>query len=117
MYSTDEDRLPGSASCSRDTLSDYLSDESYGELQRALMENPDTGALMPGAGGFRKESWDDARRGNGKRGGLRLSAWLFDQCHSSVHRPTVETDYLLTASVEGRSGDNCVSKTAGVLFR
>ena len=53
-------------------LGDYLTDESYRELQRALMENPEMGNLMPGTGGFRKVRWEDARRGKGKRGGLRV---------------------------------------------
>lgn len=53
-------------------LGDYLTDESYGELQRALMDNPELGDVMPGAGGFRKVRWEDARRGKGKRGGLRV---------------------------------------------
>lgn len=30
------------------------------------------GDLMPGTGGFRKARWKDARRGKGKRGGLRV---------------------------------------------
>jgi hypothetical protein len=49
-------------------LGDYLTDESYRELQRALMENPEMGDVMPGTGGFRKVRWEDARRGKGKRG-------------------------------------------------
>lgn len=53
-------------------LGDYLTDESYRELQRALMENPEMGDLMPSTGGFRKVRWEDARRGKGKRGGLRV---------------------------------------------
>ena len=53
-------------------LGDYLTDESYRELQRALMENPEMGDVMPGTGGFRKVRWEDARRGKGKRGGLRV---------------------------------------------
>ena len=53
-------------------LGDYLTDESYRELQGALMENPELGDVMPGTGGFRKVRWEDARRGKGKRGGLRV---------------------------------------------
>lgn len=53
-------------------LRNYLTDESYRELQCALMENPEMGDVMPGSGGFRKVRWEDARRGKGKRGGLRL---------------------------------------------
>lgn len=33
-------------------LGRYLSDESYRELQWALMENPELGDVMPGTGGF-----------------------------------------------------------------
>jgi len=53
-------------------LGDYLTDESYRELQRTLMENPEMGDVMPGTGGFRKVRWEDTRRGKGKRGGLRI---------------------------------------------
>ena len=53
-------------------LGNYLSDESYRELQRALMDNPELGDVMPGTGGLRKVRWHDTRRGKGKRGGLRI---------------------------------------------
>jgi len=37
------------------------------------MKNPEMGDVMPGTGGFRKaRRWEDARRGKGKRGGLRV---------------------------------------------
>ena len=51
---------------------DYLNDESYRTLQKALMENPELGSVIPGTGGFRKVRWEDSRRGKGKRGGLRV---------------------------------------------
>ena len=35
-------------------LKDYLNDESYRALQRALLGNPELGNVMPGTGGFRK---------------------------------------------------------------
>jgi len=57
-------------------LPDYLSDEAYRALQRALLENPELGDVMPGTGGFRKVRWEDARRGKGKRGGLRVIYYL-----------------------------------------
>jgi len=53
-------------------LPDYLNEESYQSLQRALLENPELGDLIPGTGGFRKVRWQDSRRGKGKRGGLRV---------------------------------------------
>ena len=53
-------------------LGDYLTDETYRELQRALMESPEMGDFIPGTGGVCKVRWQDARRGKGKRGGLRV---------------------------------------------
>ena len=48
----------------------YLSDDEYLKLQQALADNPEAGDLIPGSGGVRKLRW--ARRGQGKRGGLRV---------------------------------------------
>jgi hypothetical protein len=53
-------------------LPEYLNDEDYRELQASLGANPGLGDLMPGTGGFRKIRWADARRGKGRRGGLRI---------------------------------------------
>ena len=53
-------------------LSRYLNDEGYRELQKHLSINPESGDVMPGTGGFRKLRWADARRGKGRRGGLRI---------------------------------------------
>ncbi|MNC99263.1 Toxin HigB-2 [compost metagenome] len=36
------------------------------------MENPETGDVVPAAGGVRKMRFTDPRRGKGKRGGLRI---------------------------------------------
>ena len=36
------------------------------------MEIPELGDVMPGTGGLRKVRWEDARRGKGKRVGLRV---------------------------------------------
>ena len=44
-------------------LPGYLNDESYRALQRALLENPELGDVMPGTGGFRKARREDSRRG------------------------------------------------------
>lgn len=65
---------------------DYLDDEGYRTLQKALLVNPTAGHVMPGTGGFRKLRWSDRRRGKGKRGGIRViyyyltadsQIWLF----------------------------------------
>jgi hypothetical protein len=53
-------------------LPNYLPDDVYRELQARPAANPELGDLMPGAGGFRKVRWADARRGKGRRGGLRV---------------------------------------------
>ena len=47
-----------------------LEDESYRQLQLALMLRPEQGPVIAGAGGLRKVRW--ARAGGGKRGGLRI---------------------------------------------
>jgi len=51
---------------------DYLSDESFRDLQQMLMENPEAGDVIEGTGGLRKIRFADEKRGKGKRGGLRV---------------------------------------------
>jgi hypothetical protein len=51
-------------------VSEYLSDDEYGELQRALISNPQAGDVVPGSGGVRKLRWRGS--GRGKRGGYRV---------------------------------------------
>jgi hypothetical protein len=53
-------------------VKEYLSDEGLGDLQRVLLDDPETGAVMPGCGGLRKLRVADPRRGKGKRGGIRV---------------------------------------------
>ena len=48
----------------------YLDDDEYAELQQYLIQNPEASEVVPGSGGVRKLRW--ARRGAGKRGGLRI---------------------------------------------
>lgn len=50
----------------------YLDDDGFGQLQGALMANPEAGDLIEGAGGLRKLRFGDSRRAKGKRGGLRV---------------------------------------------
>jgi len=56
---------------------DYLDDDGMWQLQTALSDNPESGDLIPGTGGVRKLRWRDARRGKGKRGGLRVIYYCF----------------------------------------
>jgi len=49
---------------------ELLTDEQYRELQRALVNRPDAGALIVGSGGLRKMRW--AKEGRGKSGGIRV---------------------------------------------
>ncbi|MGA2857724.1 MAG: transcriptional regulator [Candidatus Sulfotelmatobacter sp.] len=62
-------------------LSDYLNDGDYRELQGRLGAHPELGDSMPGTGGFRKVRWADARRGKGRRGGLRIIYYHFESDH------------------------------------
>jgi hypothetical protein len=55
----------------------YLTDDEYRGLQLYLAQDPEAGAVIRGTGGFRKVRWTDARRGQGKRGGLRIIYYLF----------------------------------------
>ena len=50
----------------------YLDDAAYHELQQSLLKNPESGDVIEGTGGLRKVRHGDARRGKGKRGGLRV---------------------------------------------
>lgn len=54
-----------------------LSDDEYGNLQWALVINPEAGAIIPGGGGLRKLRW--AVSGRGKRGGLRVIYYWYTQ--------------------------------------
>ena len=56
---------------------DYLDDDEFSALELYLAKNPEAGTQVPGAGGIRKLRWKDARRGKGKRGGLRIIFYTF----------------------------------------
>lgn len=50
----------------------YLADESFRQLQQFMLSDPEAGDVIEGTGGLRKLRHADARRGKGKRGGLRV---------------------------------------------
>jgi len=58
-------------------LPGYLTDDEYRELQLHLARDPEAGDVIQGSGGFRKVRWGDRRRGQGKRGGLRVIYYHF----------------------------------------
>ena len=53
----------------------------YRAVREELGTNPELGDLMPGTGGFRKMRCADARRGKGRRGGLRIIYYYFKSDH------------------------------------
>jgi hypothetical protein len=77
-------------------LADYLNDEDYRLLQIRLGANPELGDLMPGTGGFRKMRWGDARRGKGRRGGLRIVYFYF---------PSRDQIWFMTLYDKGEAAD------------
>jgi hypothetical protein len=60
-------------------LANYLNDEEYGRLQQHLVKDPAAGDTIQETGGFRKVRWPDAKRGQGKRGGLRVIYYYFEE--------------------------------------
>ena len=57
---------------------DYLDDDAFRRLAELLMKHPEAGDPMPDTGGLRKLRFADARRGKGKRGGLRVIYYWWD---------------------------------------
>lgn len=51
---------------------DYLDDDDFARLQQYMMANPEAGDVVEQTGGLRKLRFADARRGKGKRSGLRV---------------------------------------------
>ena len=50
----------------------YFDDAGFAALQQVLIADPEAGDVVQGTGGLRKIRFADARRGKGKRGGLRV---------------------------------------------
>ena len=75
---------------------DYLDDVAFGNLQRALMKNPEAGEVIEGTGGLRKMRFADKRRGKGTRGGLRvIYYWWMPACNSGCIRFTTRTKWRI----------------------
>lgn len=60
-------------------LAALLSEESYGEFQAFLAENPTSGDVIQGTNGLRKIRW--ALQGKGKSGGVRVIYYHFCTAH------------------------------------
>ena len=71
-----------------------LDDDSYRELQSALMRLPERGVTIGGAGGARKLRW--SRAGTGKRGGIRVIYYW---------APSERMFYMLHAYAKNEQGD------------
>ena len=54
----------------RKLIDQLMTDDEFTQLQRALIEYPDRGALIKHSGGLRKLRWSSGN--GGKRGGLRI---------------------------------------------
>ena len=89
-----------------DSLSDFMNDRDFADLQRDLMANPDCGDVMPGCGGMRKVRTTDSKRGKGKRGGARVIY---------LHVPDAKRFYLL--DIYGKNEKDDLSAEAKKLLR
>jgi hypothetical protein len=64
-------------------IRDLISDDSFRQLQNALVVQPESGALIQHTGGARKMRW--ATEGSGKSGGIRVIYFLRqDRVHLAV---------------------------------
>jgi hypothetical protein len=58
---------------------DYLDDDGLRDLENQFLRNPEAGDVIPDSGGLRKLRFADTRRGKGKRSGLRVIYYWWDQ--------------------------------------
>jgi hypothetical protein len=77
-------------------VKEYLTDKALSALQRALLNDPENGAVMPGCGGLRKIRIADPMRGKGKRGGIRVIY---------LHVPEAHVIYLMDIYGKGEQDD------------
>lgn len=59
-------------------LREFLNEEEFEEFLRFLLENPLSGKLIRATGGLRKLRWKVKKLNRGKRGGIRIIYYLFD---------------------------------------
>ena len=78
-----------------------MDDDEFARLQVALLASPDSGAVIPGTGGFRKLRWHDAQRRKGKRGGLRIVYYWM---------PTAQQLWLFSLYAKGEVDDLTIAE-------
>jgi hypothetical protein len=84
-------------------VKEHLSDDALSELQRELLNAPDTGSVMPGCGGLRKMRVADPRRGQGKRGGARVIYCTWRSSTRSTSSPSTGRTRRMTFRSPTRS--------------
>ncbi|NNF15232.1 MAG: toxin [Gammaproteobacteria bacterium] len=67
---------------------EYFDEASFSALLDTLQKQPRLGEVITGTGGLRKLRWRDPRHGQGKRGGLRVIYYFWDE-HSQLYLMTV----------------------------
>lgn len=65
---------------------EYLTEESYRELQAFLMEHPEAGEVIKSSDGCRKIRW--AAKGHGKRGGARI-IYIYRRANGEIWMLTI----------------------------
>lgn len=90
---------------------DYLDDEGFRGLQKAMMKNPEAGDVIEGTGGLRKLRHSDPRRGKGKRGGLRVIYYWWDGGSQFWLFTLYDKDEMANLSAEGKRAFKARLKT------
>ncbi len=91
---------------------DYLDDAAFARLQQALMKDPEAGDVIEGPGGLRKLRFADARRGKGKRGGLRVIYYWWSAGVQFWLYALYDKDEMAAQAAQGAEGD--VKDGAGI---
>lgn len=79
-------------------ITNLMSDDEYKDLQEALVNRPDMGAVIKDTGGLRKVRW--SLEGQGKRGGVRvIYYWMTadEQLYMLLAYPKNEQEDLTAA--------------------
>ena len=86
-----------------------MSDDDYRSLQEALVQRPDTSAIIQGSGGLRKVRW--SLEGTGKSGGVRvIYYWVADDAH-------IRMLYTYPKDKQEKPDEGAVKKRCGKLSR